>query len=89
MLLSVEEVKALLQAPADLKHRTLLMTIYGAGLRVAEAVSLQPRHIESARMLIRVEQGKGQKDRYTILPQSVLELLRPFIRNICAKASML
>lgn len=78
MLLSEEEVKALLQAPANLKHQALLTTVYGAGLRVSEVVCLQPHHIESSRMMIRVEQGKGQKDRYTILPQSLLELLRRY-----------
>lgn len=76
LVLSVEEVMAILEATDNLKQQALLMTVYGAGLRVSEVVSLQPDHIESSRMMIRVEQGKGQKDRYTILPQRLLDLLR-------------
>jgi site-specific recombinase XerD len=67
MLLSREEVNRIINAPDNLKHRTLLTTIYGSGLRVSEVVKLRPEHIESSRMMIRVEQGKGRKDRYTVL----------------------
>ena len=80
MLLSVEEVNRLLNSVTNLKHRALLMTVYGAGLRVSEVVNLKPHHIESSRMLIRVEQGKGKKDRYTILPQRLLTELRDYWR---------
>ncbi len=52
------------------------MTVYGAGLRVSEVVKLKPFHIESSRKMIRVEDGKGKKDRYTILPDKLLEELR-------------
>lgn len=52
------------------------MTVYGAGLRVSEVVKLKPFHIESSRKMIRVEEGKGKKDRYTILPGRLLEELR-------------
>jgi len=76
--LTKEEVKRIILSVTNLKHRTLLMTVYGAGLRVGEAVRLMPHHIECSRMLIRVEQGKGRKDRYTILPDSVKEILRPY-----------
>jgi site-specific recombinase XerD len=78
MVLSVEEVMAILEATDNLKQQALLMTVYGAGLRVSEVVSLQPHHIESSRMMIRVEQGKGQKDRYSILPERLLDLLRRY-----------
>ena len=78
MLLSVEQVQQLLDAARNPKHRTPLMTIYGAGLRVGEVVNLKPCHIESTRMLIRVEQGKGQKDRYTLLPHRLLGELRAY-----------
>jgi integrase/recombinase XerD len=78
MLLSVEEVQRLLDAARNPKHRTLLMTIYGAGLRVSEVVNLKPCHIESSRMMIRVEQGKGMKDRYTLLPKRLLHELRSY-----------
>jgi len=77
-LLSVEQVKDLLKAASNIKHRALLMTVYGGGLRVSEVVRLKPHHIESDRMMIRVEQGKGKKDRYTILPQSLLDQLKAY-----------
>ena len=77
-LLSVEQVNDLLKAASNIKHRTLLMTVYGGGLRVSEVVRLKPHHIESDRMMIRVEQGKGRKDRYTILPQSLLDQLKAY-----------
>lgn len=62
------------------KHRVFLMTVYGAGLRLHEACHLQPEHILSARMQIRVEQGKGRKDRYTLLSPRLLEELRAYWR---------
>lgn len=82
-VLSLQEVKRLLEAAGNLKYRALLMTIYGAGLRVSEAVRLKQLDIESQRMLIRVEQGKRHKDRYTILPQTLLETLRLYYRCFC------
>ena len=80
MVLSVEEVQRLLNAAPNLKHRALLMITYSAGLRVAEAVSLKLHHIESdsSRMMIRIENGKGQKDRYTILSPKVLKVLKEY-----------
>lgn len=62
-------------------HRTFLMTVYGAGLRLNEACHLQVGHIESGRMLLRVEQGKGRKDRYTMLSAWLLEELRSYYRR--------
>ena len=78
IVLSIEEVTRLLSCEHNLKHRVLLKTIYSAGLRVSEAVRLQPRHIESdpSRMLIRIEDGKGKKDRYTVLSKNLLKELR-------------
>ena len=83
MLLSRTEVGRLTQATANSKHRALLMTAYGAGLRVGELVRLKPHHIESSpdRMMIRVEQGKGRKDRYTVLFDWVLDALRVYWRE--------
>jgi integrase/recombinase XerD len=81
MLLSREEVNRILNVKDNLKHRALLATVYGSGLRVSEAVRLRPEHIESDRMMIRVEQGKGRKDRYTVLSQKCLELLREYWRE--------
>ena len=77
-LLSLKQVRDLLKAASNIKHRTVLMTVYGGGLRVSEVVRLKPHHIESERMMIRVEQGKGKKDRYTILPQSLLDQLKTY-----------
>ena len=77
---SIEEMERLLSSIDNLKHRVLLKTIYSAGLRVGEAVKLRSQDIESdpSRMLIRVEQGKGRKDRYTILSQALLPELREY-----------
>ena len=86
--LTVEEALRVITAPRNPKHRALLMTVYGAGLRVSEAVRLKPGHIESSRMMIRVEQGKGNKDRYTLLPESLLQELRSYWR-LCRPTSWL
>lgn len=77
-VLSVEEVKRLFDAAANLKHRVLLKTVYSAGLRIGEVVKLKPRHIESdpSRMMIRIERGKGGKDRYAVLSRHLLDELR-------------
>src|SRR5271167_3657559 len=64
IILSREEVSRLLDAAKNLKHRTALSVAYGAGLRVSEVIALKVGDIDSERMLLRVEQGKGQKDRY-------------------------
>lgn len=83
-VLSVEEVRRLLNAVADNpKRHALLMTAYCAGLRVSEVVRLRPADIESSpsRMLIRVEQGKGKKDRYTILTSDCLAVLRDYYKS--------
>ncbi|MFZ5570476.1 MAG: tyrosine-type recombinase/integrase [Thermodesulfobacteriota bacterium] len=79
-VLSREEVMRLINAPSNLKHRIMLMTTYSAGLRVSEVVSLKISHIESDRGMIRVEQGKGFKDRYTLLSERLLEELRNYYR---------
>ena len=80
MLLSKKEVLALIKVQPNIKHRALLATVYGSGLRVSEVVKLTPEHIDSSRMMIRVEQGKGRKDRYTVLSQNCLDLLREYWR---------
>jgi len=77
---SKEQIAALLAAAQNPKHRALIMCAYGAGLRVSEVVVLKPAHIESQRGLIRVEQGKGHKDRYTVLPNRLLDELRSYYR---------
>src|SRR6185503_490625 len=80
VVLSHEEVLAFFDHVPSLKYRAALMTCYGAGLRVSEAVALQVTDIDSQRMLIRVEQGKGQKDRYAMLSPRLLEVLRRYWR---------
>jgi len=79
-VLSMKEVSRLLNCIDNLKHRVLLKTIYSAGLRVGEAIRLKAEHIESdpSRMVIRVEQGKGNKDRYTVLSRNLLHELRVY-----------
>ena len=72
------EIRNLLDATRNAKHRVLLMTCYGGGLRAAELVSLKPQDIHSDRMLIRVNQGKGRKDRYTLLSPHLLRELRAY-----------
>ena len=79
-ILSREEVRQLLAASHNLKHRALLTTAYAAGLRLAEVCSLKSADVDSARMMLRVECGKGAKDRYTLLSPQLLELLRLYWR---------
>jgi site-specific recombinase XerD len=78
VILSPEEVRRLLDAAPGLKYKAALSVAYGAGLRALEVVSLKMSDIDSdrERMVIRVEQGKGRKDRYAMLSQPLLELLR-------------
>ncbi len=81
LILSREEVKALLEAPGNLRHRTLLAILYGCGLRVSEVTQLKVSDIDSARNVVRVRHGKGCKDRQTLLPAKLLELLRCYWRK--------
>src|SRR3954471_843347 len=79
-VLAPEEIVRFLTAVSGLKPRTALTTIYAAGLRVAEAVSLTIKDIDSARMVIHVRQGKGGKDRYVMLSEQLLGILRAYWR---------
>jgi integrase/recombinase XerD len=76
VVLSPEEVARLLDAASSLKYKTALSVAYGAGLRASEVVALKVSDIDSQRMVIRVEQGKGRKDRYVMLSPHLLDLLR-------------
>jgi integrase/recombinase XerD len=76
VVLSTEEVRRLLEAAPGLKYKAALSVAYGAGLRVSEVVSLKVSDVDGARMTIRVEQGKGRKDRNAMLSPVLLELLR-------------
>ncbi len=81
VVLSPEEVARLLEAAPGLKYKAALSVAYGAGLRAAEVISLKIGDIDSKRMVIRVEQGKGHKDRYVMLSPHLLELLRAWWRR--------
>ncbi len=80
VVLSPEEVALLLAHAPGLKYRAALSIAYGCGLRVSEIVNLKVTDIDSARMLIRVEQGKGRKDRFAMLSPELLDLLRAWWR---------
>jgi site-specific recombinase XerD len=77
-ILAPEEVSAILDACCNLKHRALLMTAYSGGLRLRETLGLVPSDIDSKRMMVRVEQGKGRKDRYVMLSPVLLTTLREY-----------
>jgi len=78
--LSREEIRQLFEATPNIKHRAMLMTAYGGGLRVSEVVGLQITDIHSQRMMIHVRSGKGNKDRFTLLSQRLLTELRNYCR---------
>ena len=81
VILSSEEVLAFLDSVASTKHRAILTACYAAGLRVSEAVQLKVTDIDSQRNVIRVEEGKGRKDRYVMLSPKLLEMLRSYWRG--------
>jgi integrase/recombinase XerD len=80
VVLSPDEVLQFLGCIDSMKHRAILTTCYAAGLRISEVVSLKTEDIDSQRMVIRVDQGKGQKDRYVMLSPTLLEILRTWWR---------
>ncbi len=81
VVLSATETHEFFQHVCTMRYRAALMTAYGAGLRVSEVVALQVGDIDSQRMLIRVRQGKGKKDRYAMLSPRLLEVLRCWWRS--------
>ena len=88
-VLGREEVERFLAAAPGLKYKAALSVAYGAGLRAAEVVALKVDDIDSQRMVIRVEQGKGRKDRYALLSPTLLEVLRAWWREGHARGKML
>jgi len=80
VVLSPEEALKFLDSIPQIKHRAILTTCYAGGLRVSEAVRLRPTDIDGQRMVIRVDQGKGQKDRYVMLSVRLLQILRDWWR---------
>src|SRR5579864_1181563 len=89
VILSRDEVGRLIAAASNLKHQTALAVAYGTGLRASEVVALRVGDIDSQRMTLRVEQGKGQKDRYAMLSPVLLERLRVWWRVARAQGKML
>jgi integrase/recombinase XerD len=81
VILSRDEVKALLEAPGDLRQRVMLAILYGAGLRVSEVARLKVADIDSGRNVLWVRLGKGRKDRQALLPPKLRELLRCYWRS--------
>ena len=89
VVLSRDEVARLIAATGNLKHQTALSAAYGAGLRASEVVARKVTDIDSHRMTLRIEQGKGSKDRYAMLPPILLERLRGWWRVARAQGKML
>ena len=85
VILSPEEVVHFLECVDAGKHRVILTTCYAAGLRVSEAVRLKATAIDSRRMVIRIEQGKGRKDRYVMLSPKLLDILRGYWKAVHPK----
>ncbi len=81
VVLSVEEVQRFLHSFTNIKHKAIFTLCYSAGLRVGEILNLKIKDIDSDRMQIRIDQGKGQKDRYSILSEKVLALLREYVNE--------
>ncbi len=80
-IVTAEEVEQLFHSMKSIKHRAILMTAYGAGLRISEACSLQIADVDSKRMLIHVHEGKGSKDRYVMLSERLLGALRAYWKD--------
>lgn len=78
VVLSLEEIGRLISVTSNLKHKAILMLTYSAGLRRMEVLQIKPKDIDSERMQVRIVQGKGKKDRYSILSQKTLEVLRQY-----------
>lgn len=79
-ILSKEEVKRILDCTSNMKHKALLTLLYSAGLRIGEALSMKLTDVDSGRMLLFVQGGKGRKDRYTLLSEKFLDLLREYYK---------
>lgn len=85
VVLSQQEVVLFLSSVKSLKHRTILTTLYAAGLRISEATHLQVTDVDSQRMMLRVNQGKFRKDRYVMLSPCLLDTLRSYWKVVRPK----
>jgi len=81
VVLSQEEISRILSSITNIKHRLILMLIYSAGLRVSEVVKLKPEDIDDERKLIHIKGGKGRKDRYTMLSEVAIEMIRRYLKE--------
>jgi integrase/recombinase XerD len=88
VVLSQAEVKAILEAADNLKHKAILSTIYGAGLRLSEAAMLNVTDVDSKNMQIIIREGKGKKDRYSLLSENNLKLLREYWKRYKPKTAL-
>ncbi len=83
--LSAEDIKKIIAAAGNMKHRLMLQLCYGMGLRVSEVTGIKIHHIDSARMQVLIAGAKGKKDRYVNLPESILESLREYYKSFRPK----
>lgn len=81
VVLNQEEISKILSSITNIKHRLILMLIYSAGLRVSEVVKLKPGDIDDERKLIHIKGGKGRKDRYTMLSEVAMEMIRRYLKE--------
>lgn len=81
IVLSQDEIKRIINACDNLKHKAIIYLLYSTGMRVGEVINLKPEHIDSSRMIINIIAGKGMKDRQVMLDESVLKLLREYYRK--------
>lgn len=87
-VLTVEDVKKILDAIDNLKHKAIISTIYSCGLRISEAVNLKVSDIDSSAMTVKVVNAKGKSDRYVMLSQKLLELLRKYFKEYQPKSQL-
>ncbi len=80
-VLSKEEISLLLKSIKNIKHKAVIATIYGLGLRISEVINLQIRDVDSSRMVVTVKNSKGNKDRIVMLPEKLLKLLRIYFKE--------
>ena len=85
IILSMEEVKRIIDCAHNLRHKTLLSLIYSGGFRLSEAINLKISDIDSERMLIHIKSAKGRKDRYTLLSKNILVIMREYYRVYAPK----
>lgn len=81
VILSLDEVRSILKATENLKHRAILMAAYSSGLRLSEVINLEIKDVDSKRMMIHVRQGKGKKDRYVMLSELFLDVCRDYFKR--------